>query len=90
MTPFRAGDLVAVDSLDLDPTDQTIASQLSIPFVALGQGFEVEGRRQKSLEALRKAYHLAPSPDLNRVIEELSRPAGVVLPGDTLGGSPPR
>jgi hypothetical protein len=87
---YRYARLFAVDSLDLDPTDQTIASQLSIPFVALGQGFEVEGRRQKSLEALRKAYHLAPSPDLNRVIEELSRPAGVVLPGDTLGGSPPR
>jgi hypothetical protein len=84
---YRYAGLFTADPLDLDPTDRTITSNLSLPFLALGQAFEIEGERQKSLEALKRAYHLAPSPDLQAVIEQLSHPSRGVLPGDTAGGN---
>jgi hypothetical protein len=83
---YRYARLFAVDSLDLDPTDRTIATDLSLPFLALGQAYELEGNRDKALEYLRKGYHLSPSPDLDAVLSALSRPPVTVPFGDTAVG----
>ena len=85
---YRYARLFAVDSLALDPTDRTIATDLSIPFLALGQAYEFKGDREKSLAYLRKGYHLAPSPDLDAVIEALARPPVTVPFGDTTARLP--
>jgi len=79
---YRYAELFDVDSLDLEPTARNIALNLSLPFLALGQGFEVRGNRAGAIEQLRKAYHLAPNPDLHAVIDAL-RAAPPAVFGDT-------
>jgi hypothetical protein len=68
---YRYAGLFEVDSLDLEPTTRNIALNLSLPFLALGQGFEVRGDRARAVESLAKAYHLAPNPDLRMVLDAL-------------------
>jgi hypothetical protein len=68
---YRYADLFDADTLDLDPTHRNIALNLSLPFLALGQAFETRGERPRAIEALRRAQHLAPNPDLNAVIAAL-------------------
>jgi len=83
---YRYAGLFEADSLDLEPTQRNIALNLSLPFLALGQGFEVWGDRDRALAHLRKAYHLAPNPDLRAVLDALDAaprfPFGE-SPGDT-------
>jgi hypothetical protein len=79
---YRYGRLFDVDSLDLDPTNQNIASNLSIPFLSLGNAWAIRGDRARSVENFRRAYHLSPSPQLKQVTESL---AGETVPPAVLG-----
>ena len=83
---YRYSGLFTADTLELDPTDRNIAVNLSLPFLALGQGFEVRGDRDRAVEALRKGYHLSPDTNLRHVIEALAKPQPLTLPifGDTV------
>jgi hypothetical protein len=83
---YRYAKLFTEDALALDPTDRTVASGLSLPFLALGEAFEARGDRARSLENLRKAAHLAPTPDLDAVIRTLSQPAPPSPGADTTAG----
>jgi hypothetical protein len=78
---YRYGGLFDVDTLALDPTHRNIATNLGLPFLALGQGLEVFGHRDRAIAALRKGYHLAPNADLKAVLDALS--SAPVLLGDT-------
>jgi hypothetical protein len=69
---YRYAGLFQADTLDLDPTNRNIATNLSLPFLALGQGLEVFGYRDRAIEALRKGYHLAPNADLKTVLDALT------------------
>ncbi len=74
---YRFGGLLDADTLDLDPTNRNIATNLSLPFLALGQAYELRGDRARSLENLRKAQRLSPNRDLQSLIEYLSSPASL-------------
>jgi len=78
---YRYAGLFDVDTLALDPTTRNIATNLSLPFLALGQGLEVFGYRDRAVEALRKGYHLAPNADLKAVLDALS--SAPLFLGDT-------
>jgi hypothetical protein len=78
---YRYAGLFEADTLDLDPTTRHITTNLSLPFLALGQGLEAFGQRDRALAALRRGYHLAPNPDLRAVLEALALPP--LMPGDT-------
>ncbi|MSR07519.1 MAG: DUF2723 domain-containing protein [Gemmatimonadetes bacterium] len=81
---YRYARLFDVDSLDLDPTAQNIASNLSIPFLTLGNAWALKADRVRSVENFRRAYHLSPSPDLLRVTESLATiTEAPALPPDT-------
>jgi hypothetical protein len=84
---YRYAGLFQRDTLALDPTDRTIASNLSLPFLALGEAWELRGDRARSLENLRSAYHLSPTPDLGAVIAALSQPFPALPPGDSALGA---
>ena len=80
---YRYAGLFEADSLDLDPTNRNIATNLSLPFLTLGQAYEMLGEREKSVEYLRRGYHLSPDSDLAGLIQMLSQPAPTVPFGDT-------
>jgi hypothetical protein len=81
---YRYAGLLAEDTLALDPTNRNIATNLSLPFLALGQAYELRGDRARALEYLRRGYHLSPNADLARIIHMLdSMPPDLPLFGDT-------
>jgi hypothetical protein len=80
---YRYAGLFEADTLKLEPTARNIALNLSLPFLALGQGFEVRGERERAIESLAKAYHLAPNPDLRMVLDAL-RGAALPVFGDSV------
>ena len=57
------------DSLDLDPTNRNIASNLSLPYLTLYHAYDGLGEPARALENLRKAYHLSPSPQLKQILD---------------------
>ncbi|HET7040068.1 MAG TPA: hypothetical protein VFH97_09270, partial [Gemmatimonadales bacterium] len=80
---YRYAGLFAADTLDLDPTNRNIATNLSLPFLALGQAFELRGDRARALEYLRRGLHLAPNEDLAQVIRTLEQAPLESVFGDT-------
>jgi hypothetical protein len=81
---YRYAGLFGVDTLALDPTNRNIATNLSLPFLALGQAYELRGDRARALEYLRRGYHLSPNRDLGQIIRMLdSMPPDMSLFGDT-------
>jgi Protein O-mannosyl-transferase TMEM260-like len=69
---YRYAGLFEADTLVLDPTTRNIATNLSLPFLALGQGLEVFGDRDGAVAALRRGYHLSPNADLKAVLDALT------------------
>ena len=65
--PFQA------DSLDLEPAAAGIASNLSVPFISLGQAYSVRNDRERSLLNFRAAYRLSPGVELKALIDSLAR-----------------
>jgi hypothetical protein len=78
---YRYAGLFDADTLALDPTARNIALNLSLPFLALGQGWDAWGYRERAVEYLRQANHLSPNPDLQAVLEVLGAPSPTF--GDT-------
>jgi hypothetical protein len=89
---YRYARLFEADSLDLDPTNQNIASNLSIPFLSLGNVWAIRGDRARSAQNFRRAYHLSPSRELLQVAESLEAAATAPRPlgGDTAVRRPSR
>jgi hypothetical protein len=78
---YRYGSLFEADSLELEPTSQNIATNLSYASYALGQAYAMRGEQEKSMLHLGRAYHLSPIPQLAGVMEALREPPPVF--GDT-------
>ncbi len=68
---YRYAGLMEADTVDIDPTGSNIATNLSLPFLALGQVYEARNERIKALTNLRRAYHLSPSRELLAAIRQL-------------------
>jgi hypothetical protein len=68
---FRYGALFRVDSLDLEPPSQQIATSLSIPLLELGNAAAQRRDRAGATRYFRRAYHLNPSAPLANVINRL-------------------
>jgi hypothetical protein len=85
---YRYAGLFEADSLDLDPTNRNIASNLSLPYLTLYHAYDALGDRERSLENLRRAYHLSPSRQLKQILDfaELPIPelGDTVIPPDTI------
>ena len=82
---YRYARLLEADTLDLDPTNRNIATNLSIPPLSLGQAYQVLGRNDEAIKNLEMAYRLGPSPDLAQVIRTLKGRDSAVF-GDTAAG----
>ncbi len=80
---YQYADLAEADTLELEPTARNIATNLSIPPLALGQAYQLRGDHARSMKNFDFAYQLGPSPELGQVIRALrSRDTGVPF-GDT-------
>jgi len=66
---YRYADLFRGDTLRVDPTNRNITVNLSYPFFALGQAYEVRGDRERSEQNLRRALWLQPIAELQRMLE---------------------
>ncbi len=80
---YRYARLFEVDSLDLDPTNRNIATNLSLPFLSLGQAFDILGDRARALENFARSYHLSPSPELRSLIDMATSEEISPIPGDS-------
>ena len=65
---FQFGKLFTVDSLDLEPAAQQVATSFAVPFLELGNAAAMRGDQARTLAYLRQAYHLNPSPQLADII----------------------
>jgi len=68
---FTWGQLFAVDSLDLEPAAQQVATSFSVPFLELGNAAVLRGDQRQALDYLRRSYHLNPSQALAGVIRRI-------------------
>jgi len=68
---FRYGALFSVESLDLEPAAQQVATSLSIPLLELGNAAAQRRDQARASMYFRRAYHLNPSPPLADVINRL-------------------
>jgi hypothetical protein len=66
---YRYARLFDADTLALDPTAENITTNLSYPFYSLGQAYMIRGQRERSVQSLRRAFHLAPIPQLAALID---------------------
>lgn len=80
---YRYARLFEADSLDLDPTSRNIVTNLSLPFLTLGQGYSILGDEEAALENFERAYQLMPSPQLRSMIDAARNPLPVNFFGDT-------
>ena len=71
---FRYAGLFEADSLDLDPTNRRIATNMGTMFIALAQAHDTVGNRESAVKNLERAYHLIPSPRIREAIEALGGP----------------
>ncbi|MFQ6046638.1 MAG: DUF2723 domain-containing protein [Gemmatimonadales bacterium] len=66
---YRYAGLFDVDTLALDPTSRNIAANLSYCFFGLGQAYELLGDRERSLENLKRGYHLNPIEQVRQLLQ---------------------
>jgi hypothetical protein len=90
---YQYGSMFDADTLDLDPTNRNIATNLSYPFYALGQAYTVSGDIDRAVANFRRGLHLAPiySPQLAPLLAPEAPPdsAQIQLPGSSDSGSNP-
>ena len=77
---YRYARLFGVDSLELDPTDENIAGNLSIVYTALGLAYRDRGTLPEMVAAFRRADHLSPNPQLREFLRTIS---AIHMPGDS-------
>lgn len=80
---YRYARLLDVDSLDLDPTNRNIATNLSIPFLSLGQAYDYLGDTERAVENFARAYHLSPSPQLAQILDLSTGRRSLSAPSDS-------
>ena len=68
---FHYGKLFAVDSLDLEPAAQQVATSFSVPYLELGNAAALRGDQPLALAYLRRAYHLNPSRPLADILRRI-------------------
>jgi hypothetical protein len=68
---FSWGKLFAVDSLDVEPAAQQVATSFSAPFLELGNAAVLRGDQRQALDYLHRSYHLNPSQALADVIRRI-------------------
>jgi len=78
---YRYAGLLEADTVDLDPTNRNIATNLSYAIFSLGQAYMLAGDEEKTLLNLRRANHLAPSAQAASIISGLEDAAASL--GDT-------
>jgi hypothetical protein len=69
---YRYAGLLEADTLDLDPTNRNIATNLSFPFYSLWQAYLVRGDQERSMANFQRARHL--SPGYSQMAPALSQP----------------
>ncbi|MFQ5702781.1 MAG: DUF2723 domain-containing protein [Gemmatimonadales bacterium] len=57
---YRYADLFTVDSLELDPWNRNIATNLSFAFYSLTKAYVARGDGARGLENFQRAFHLSP------------------------------
>ena len=68
---FVYGKLFAVDTLDLEPAAQQVATSFAVPFLELGNAAVARGDQRQALAYLRRAYHLNPSGPLRDILRRI-------------------
>jgi hypothetical protein len=87
---YRYAGLLQPDSLQLEPTDDNIAGNLSFVFLTLGDGYRQSGDMRSMLTNYERAYHLAPSPQLRDFLAQVRGAAALpgLMGGDTAKAQP--
>jgi hypothetical protein len=70
---YRFARLFQVDSLELDPTNENIAGNMSFPYLGLGEGYRELGHVDSMLANYRRAFHLAPSTELGNWLRQFEQ-----------------
>jgi hypothetical protein len=78
---FRYARLFEADTLELDPTDDNIAGNLSFVYMTLGDAYRQTGDMPAMVANYEKASHLSPNPDLQRFLASLR--AQPLIPGES-------
>lgn len=77
---YRYGRLFEPDTLALEPAARQVATSLGVPFLELGQVYGLRRDQARALDYFRRAYRLAPSPQLQQLVAEIeSRGVGHVF-----------
>jgi hypothetical protein len=92
---YRYARLFDVDVLRLDPTDDNIAGNLSINFLALGLIYQQRGELEQAMANYERANHLSPNPQVAAIIATIRAASSLPLPdaadtGQAAGGDSPR
>jgi hypothetical protein len=76
---YRYAGLFEADSLDLDPTNRNITTNLSFAYYSLGQAYLAAGETELGVENLRRAMHLAPTayPQLSSLLGAIAESAAL-------------
>lgn len=73
---FRYGDVVASGAAGLEPAAQGMAADLGLPFTYLASIAQRQGDGAAAIRDLRVAVRLAPSPELDRILRDLTSGTG--------------
>ena len=68
---FQFGVLFERDRLALEPAAQQVANSFATPFLELGNAAAMRGDQRQTLDYLRRAQHLNPSPALAEIIHRI-------------------
>ena len=68
---FEFGNFFTVDSLELEPAAQQVATSLSVPYIELANAAALRGNQRETVARLKRAYHLNPSQALAEVIRRV-------------------
>ena len=80
------------DTLELDPTNRNITSNLSLPYLTLFRAYDALGDDENALRNLRMVYQLTPSAEVRRLLDQAETALLVgdvpeVLPDSTTDGN---
>ncbi len=76
---YRYAGLLEADTLELDPTNRNITSNLSLPFLTLFRAYDALGDDENALRNLQMVYQLTPSAEVRRLLDQAE---AAVLVGD--------
>jgi hypothetical protein len=86
---YRYARLFEADTLRLDPTDDNIAGNLSINFLALGLIYQQRGDLERAAANYERSNHLSPNPQVSAIIATIRAATTLPLPGTADSGTAP-